>query len=196
VASRRLPLSWVLSATALALVAAAAVVLVAGVGSGDSGSDPDTESPDMQLTPEGDLPESVHAIELGSLDEGGAPRTLHALMDGRPLVLNFFASWCQPCIEEMPAFERVHQDLGDQVTVVGLAMRDRPENARDIVTTTGVTYPTYADREGAALAYFEGLNMPTTVFLAPEGEVLEVRSEPFTEAQLRDALDEHYGIAP
>jgi cytochrome c biogenesis protein CcmG/thiol:disulfide interchange protein DsbE len=199
VASRRLPVSWILSATALALVAAAVVVVLAGVGSGESGSgdgsDAGTESPSMELTPEADLPESVHAIELAALDDGGATRTLHELMDGRPLVLNFFASWCQPCIEEMPAFERVHQAVGDQVTVVGLAMRDRPDNARDIVATTGVTYPTYADPDGAALAYFEALNMPTTVFLAPDGEVLEVRSEPFTEAQLRDKLDEHYGVA-
>jgi thiol-disulfide isomerase/thioredoxin len=197
VASRRLPLSWIFAATAVALLAAAAVVVLTDLGAGDSGDGDQTASADasLALTPEGELPPSVHDIQMAALD-GGADRPLHELMDGRPIVVNFFASWCQPCIEEMPAFERVHQAVGDQVTIVGLAMRDQPDNARDIVATTGVTYPTYADSDGTALAFFEAVNMPTTVFLGSDGEVLETQSEPFTEAELLAKLDEHYRIRP
>jgi cytochrome c biogenesis protein CcmG, thiol:disulfide interchange protein DsbE len=197
VASRRLPLSWIFGATAVALLAAAAVVVLADLGGGDGDDGDESAAPNasLALTPEGELPASVHDIRMAALD-GGPDRTLHELMDGRPIVVNFFASWCQPCIEEMPAFERVHQAVGDQVTIVGLAMRDQPENARDIVATTGVTYPTYADSEGTALAYFEAVNMPTTVFLGPGGEVLETQSEPFTEADLLAKLDEHYRVGP
>jgi len=194
-ASRRLPLSWILGATALALAAAAAVVLFAGTGSGDDGSgDQAAEPGELELATEGELPESVHAVRLGSLD-GGPERSLHEFMDGRPLVVNFFASWCGPCIEEMPAFERVNQAVGDEVVFVGMALRDQPANAREIVADTGVTYPTFADPDDAALTYFGGVNMPTTVFLAPGGEILEVTSAPLTESELRAKLDEHYGIA-
>jgi cytochrome c biogenesis protein CcmG, thiol:disulfide interchange protein DsbE len=195
VASRRLPVSWILGATALALAAAAAVVVFAGVGSGDDdSSDGGVPAADTAaLTPEGELPESVHAIQLGALD-GGADRVLHELMDGRPLVVNFFASWCQPCIEEMPAFERVHQALGDEVTIVGLALPPDVESAPELVADTGVTYPTYADADGAAFTFFEGANMPTTVFLAPDGAVREVNTGELREQEILAKLDEHFGI--
>jgi cytochrome c biogenesis protein CcmG/thiol:disulfide interchange protein DsbE len=196
VASRRLPLSWIFGATAVALLAAAAVVVVAGAGSGDDGSggQASDEPGELELASEGELPESVHAVRLGSLD-GGPERSLHELMDGRPIVVNFFASWCQPCIEEMPAFEQAHQALGDDVAFVGMALRDQPANAREIVATTGVTYPTFADPDDAALTYFGGVNMPTTVFLAPDGEILEVMSRPLTQADLEAKLVEHYGLS-
>jgi cytochrome c biogenesis protein CcmG/thiol:disulfide interchange protein DsbE len=190
--------SWVLGATALALAAAAAVVLIAGPG--DSGGSGDEQASDesgtLGLTPQGDLPASVHDIPLGTLAEDGPVEgNLHELMDGRPMVVNFFASWCQPCIEEMPAFEQVHQDLGDQVRFVGLAEPPNLEDARELVGQTGVTYPTYADPQGSALAFFEAVNMPTTVFLTADGEVLEMRSRELTEEQLRDKLDEHFGVS-
>jgi thiol-disulfide isomerase/thioredoxin len=194
VAPRRLPLSWILGATALALAAAAGVVLVAGTGSGDDGPDGDARQAAVDLTPQGDLPASVHDVVLGSLD-GDGERPLHDLMDGRPIVVNFFASWCQPCIEEMPVFERVHQDVGDEVTIVGLAVPPDLEGARELVGRTGVTYPTYADPDGAGLSFFEGLGMPTTVFLGADGEVLEARTRELSEEQLREKLDEHYGVS-
>jgi thiol-disulfide isomerase/thioredoxin len=198
VASRRLPLSWILGATALALVAAAGVVLLAGTGGSDgagdeSAADQTVDAGTLGLVPEEDLPPSIHDVQLGSLD-GGAARPLHDHMDGRPIVVNFFASWCQPCIEEMPAFERVHQDVGDRVTFLGLATRNRLSEARETVRERGVTYPTYADADGVAWTYLGGRVMPATVFLSPDGDVLEVRNRPLTEEQLRARLDEHYGV--
>ncbi|MGH9213822.1 MAG: TlpA family protein disulfide reductase [Acidimicrobiales bacterium] len=189
--SRRLSLASVLVATAVALVAAGVTVLVlGGDGSDDSEGAGVTEMP---LAPQSELPESVQGIVLGSLD-GGADRTLDELIDDRPVVVNFFGSWCQPCLEEMPAFERVHQDLGDQVQFVGLAENDTPDRARAVVTETGVTYATFIDPQGAALTFLEGLGMPTTVFLSPDGEVLEVHSRPLDEDGLRDRISENLGI--
>jgi cytochrome c biogenesis protein CcmG, thiol:disulfide interchange protein DsbE len=189
VGSRRLPLPWILVATALALVAAGMVVLALG------GGDPDDDgtATEVPLTPQGAVPESVQAVALGSID-GGPDQTLGDLLGDRPVVVNFFASWCQPCLEEMPVFERVHQELGDQVRFVGLAVNDTPDRAREIVADTGVTYPTYTDTEGAALTFFEGLAMPTTVFLGADGEVLEVHSRELSEDQLRDRIREHFAV--
>jgi cytochrome c biogenesis protein CcmG/thiol:disulfide interchange protein DsbE len=185
---RRLPLPWILFSTALALVAAGVVVLAFGSDDSDS-----PETTDLTLTPQGEVPESVQGIVLGSLD-GGPDQTLGDVLGDRPMVVNFFASWCQPCLEEMPDFERVHQDLGDQVSFVGLAENDPPDQARGIVEQTGVTYPSYTDPDGAALTFFEGIAMPTTVFLSADGQVLEVRSEKLTEDQLRDKISEHFGV--
>jgi thiol-disulfide isomerase/thioredoxin len=194
VARSRLPLSWILGATAVAL-AAYSLVVVFGSG-GDDEADGQTSSPSdstIELSDPGDLPPSVHDVVLQDIG-GEGTRPLHSFMDGKPVVVNFFASWCNPCIEEMPAFERVHQELGDQVHVIGLAYDQDAEATRDLVERTGVTYPTFADPEGSALSFFESMAMPTTVFIAPDGEILDVNGGELSEDDLRSQISELFGI--
>jgi cytochrome c biogenesis protein CcmG/thiol:disulfide interchange protein DsbE len=189
---RRLPLSWLLFSTAVALGAAGVVVLVLGPDDGDGGN-ASVPAAGMEVTPQGDLPESVDDVVLGSLD-GGPDQRLGELMDGRPMVVNFFGSWCRPCLEEMPDFERVHQDHRGHVAFVGLAENDPADRARAMVERTGVTFPAYIDPNGSALTAFGGVAMPTTAFLGADGEVLEVVSEPLSEDELRSKLGEHFGL--
>jgi cytochrome c biogenesis protein CcmG, thiol:disulfide interchange protein DsbE len=193
VATRRLPLPAVLVATALALVAA--LVTFAVLDDGDSGGDAGASDPaPVELTPQGELPGSVAEVRLESL-RGAPDEALGDLLSGKPVVVNFFASWCGPCVDEMPAIEAVHQALGDQVTIVGLANQDGTDDALATVEATGVTYPTYADPAGDALTYFGGIAMPTTVFIAPDGTVVEVNPGELDEAALRAKLTQHFGIA-
>src|SRR3546814_12304918 len=70
---------------------------------------------------------------------------------GRPLLVNFFASTCVPCVTEMPAFEEVYQAVGEEVAFLGLAVADRTDAARDLVERTGVTYPTALDQQGEVI---------------------------------------------
>lgn len=92
---------------------------------------------------------------------------------GRPLVVNFWASWCPACVAEMPDFESVHARLGEEVAFLGLAMQETDEvAARDLVEETGVTYTLGRDPDGAIFASFGGVAMPTTVFIDEEGEVV------------------------
>lgn len=190
-APRRLPLPAVIAATALALVAALGAVSLLDGDDRDSAADGTTEG--YEMAPAGDLPGSVAEVRLGSFDS--APdRTLGELLGATPVVVNFFASWCVPCIDEMPAFERVHQALGDQVTFVGMANQDAPEDALATVAATGVTYPTYDDPGAGAITYFGGLAMPTTVFIDASGEVLEVHSGALTEDELRTKVSDLFGV--
>jgi thiol-disulfide isomerase/thioredoxin len=206
VATRRLSLRAYLAVTALALVAAlgaAALAAASGDSAADGGNGTDagadgadggaTDGYELTEAPTGTaVPDSPQAVRLGALD-GGADRTLGELM-GRPMVLNFFASWCAPCVIEMPAIESLHQDLGDQVAFVGLASRDTPADARETVEATGVTYPTFADVDDA-VTWFGGLAMPTTVFLDATGKVLDVHSGPLTEDELRAEIADRFGVA-
>ena len=148
-----------IAATALALVAAlgAFAVLDGGDASGDGAATSGAGPADgYELAPQGELPGSVAEVRLVSLGEE-PDAALGDLLTGAPIVVNFFASWCAPCVEEMPAIEAVHQSLGDQVTVVGLANQDGDENALATVEATGVTYPTYGDPDSSAISYFGGL---------------------------------------
>ena len=169
--SRRVPRPVLLGATVL--VVAAAVALVAFRGGDDGGPSPD----------------EVRAVELGALGDG-SPARIDDLLDGKPLVVNFFAEWCQPCRQEMPDFERVHQELGDEVNVVGVSIDHSGRKGLELVDETGVTYPTYSDSTGEVLAFFEGTQMPTTVFIAADGTVVDTRLQRLGLDELRSEIDE------
>lgn len=187
-------------------------MLAAGVAAcgGDDGATEAT--PEPPLASDASLPESVEAVPLVPLggadvpeDKGndggdgdelpGEPALLGDLLGDRPIVLNFFASWCAPCIEEMPRFEALHQEMGDRVTFLGMAEVDGEERALDVVKTTGVTYPTYNDPNGDVLTFFEGTQMPTTVFISPSGDVRETHSGELSEKELRGKIEQHFDVA-
>ncbi len=132
----------------------------------------------------------IHQITYPTLQGEEASLGAYA---GKPLVLNFFASWCGPCVAEMPAFEGVHQETIGRVAFVGLA-EEGARPATEIVARTGVTYPTGLDTSGDLLQKFNGLGMPTTVFISPEGEVLDTHIGEMTAEQLRGRLTELYGV--
>jgi cytochrome c biogenesis protein CcmG/thiol:disulfide interchange protein DsbE len=100
-----------------------------------------------------------------------------------------------PCVTEMPDLEEVHRELGDQVTFLGLALQDRPEDALDLVERTGVTYRTAQDKDASVIAALGGTLLPTTVLLDADGEVVTVHSGQLDADDLRDLLADELGIA-
>ena len=95
----------------------------------------------------------------------------HFATDGRPLVLNFWASWCPPCRAEMPDFDRVASERGD-ILVVGIAVVDDPAAARTFGTEIGVGYPLGIDESGAIANSFPYLGLPTTWFIDANGIIV------------------------
>lgn len=132
----------------------------------------------------------VHALGFVTLEEQAASFAGYV---GCPLIVNFFASWCVPCVTEMPDFERFWNTHGSQVAVLGLAANDRLEDAIATVADRGVTYPTGLD-EGELFIDFGGLGMPTTVFISPEGEILETHSGLLTLDDITTRAEEHFGL--
>jgi thiol-disulfide isomerase/thioredoxin len=189
VAARRFPLIPVVLCTAVAL--ASAIGVYAAFGPDEDQADVTDATLPMQAT--GELPSSVQEVRLTGM--GGADdRTLGDFTGEKPVVLNFFASWCAPCLREMPAFEAVHEELGDRVNFVGLANLDTEDKALEMVAETGVTYPTFADVDASAITYFGGTQMPTTVFIDASGEVVSVESQAFDEDELRARVDDLFGV--
>jgi len=129
---------------------------------------------------------SLLDLELSTFDGDGV--RLGTLASGKPLVVNFFASWCGPCVREMPDFEAVHRRRSGDVRFVGVNLQDSAEAAMQLVRATGVTYDVVRDERGELYRAVKGSSMPTTVFLTADGKVLQVRggelSEPALEAQI------------
>ncbi len=168
-----------------------AVALMAAACASDSTtielSDGRIESParaESQDAPFGATPVD---FRYDTLDGGSA--ALSELGD-KPVVLNFFASWCPTCIEEMPDFEAVHQARSGEIDFLGLALRDRPESAEALVASTGVTFAVGTDDDGRVFELFKGIGMPTTVFIDAEGVVQQVHSGLLNEETLSERIDE------
>jgi thiol-disulfide isomerase/thioredoxin len=110
--------------------------------------------------------------------------------EGRPLVVNFFASWCAPCVTEMPALEEVHQKYGDEIAFLGLAMNDTVEDAQALVDRTGVTWDLGRDPRGEIIRELGGIGMPTTVLVTAEGEVVETHVGELSRKELTDLIED------
>lgn len=178
-----------LASTALAAIAATATYLVLDGGDDDGPAVDGTVRPTLQLDPEVEV--DPDAVAFTSFDGERVPL---ASLRGRPVVVNFFASTCVPCVTEMPAFEEVHRDVGDQVTFLGLAVQDRREAALDLVDRTGVTYRTAQDRDGAVFTALEGILLPTTVLLDADGEIVDAHAGALDAAELRAWLASELGV--
>ena len=161
----------------------------------DPGTDADAcTGPDRHRSPEADPvtirtgqdmePASDFRIDLLSGEE-------LALSDlrGKVVVLNFWATWCPPCREEMPSFESIYREYKDRdVVFVGVAVADTEERARDFVEGVGVTYPIGLDTSGIAEAY-KVTAMPTTFFIDREGTITRKLQGLASEGALRLFLD-------
>lgn len=184
-AERRLPLPIVALSTVLALGAAVGTYVLLD-------DDPEPAGGTITLTPSGEEPADPDEVAFTTFEGDAVP--LSSLRGG-PVLVNFFASTCVPCVTEMPDLEEVHRELGDQVTFLGLALQDRPEDALDLVERTGVTYRTAQDKDASVIAALGGTLLPTTVLLDADGEVVTVHSGQLDADDLRDLLADELGIA-
>ncbi|MEX2556932.1 MAG: TlpA disulfide reductase family protein [Actinomycetota bacterium] len=118
---------------------------------------------------------------------------------GKPSVINFWASWCTFCIEEMPAFQKVYASFGGRVEFVGADLLgvdgETRAAAEKFARSTGVLYPLIYDDGGLLYAHFSArLIMPVTIFVRPDGIVAYRQFGPLSETALRDILAKELGL--
>jgi len=135
--------------------------------------------------------QALPATDLESLDSG-TPTSFDAYR-GKPLVVNLWASWCTPCRTEMPAFEQVHQQVGDRVTIVGLTDDPNRDAAREAAAATRVTYPLLVDTGGRFQSDLGIVGLPSTVFVDTSGKVLATHSGVLDETSLLEEIGRLYG---
>lgn len=91
---------------------------------------------------------------------------------GRAVVLTFFASWCHPCEEELPALQQVQQEEGRRVAVVGVNYQDIDSDTRDFVRRLNVTFPTLIEEPTSPVAQRYGVHeIPVTFFIDARGKI-------------------------
>ena len=95
----------------------------------------------------------------------------HLANDGRPLLLNLWASWCAPCRKEMPAIEAASQ-RHPGVRFLGVAVQDDPVEAEAFATEIGVTYDIGVDDRERVDALYPAFGLPTTFLISGDGIIL------------------------
>jgi thiol-disulfide isomerase/thioredoxin len=134
-------------------------------------------------------PGALYALSLSDLN--GKPQNL-GQWTNKPLVLNFWATWCAPCMEEIPLFIQAQNKYAQKgLQFVGIGI-DNPEKMRALASQTGINYPLLAGQDdGMAFSGRCGntLNiLPFTAFIDRGGQIVEVVSGSVSEAKLEQLL--------
>ncbi len=127
------------------------------------------------------------ALELPRLSGGG--RESLADYRGKVVVLNFWASWCDPCVDELPLLERTHRRIRRQdALVLGVNYKDLSKKALAFKAKFGLTFPLLRDRDGRYAEQYGSRQFPETFVIDRKGRVAAKRAGPVDEEWLDETL--------
>ncbi|MGD9049619.1 MAG: TlpA disulfide reductase family protein, partial [Anaerolineae bacterium] len=122
------------------------------------------------------------------------------LYQDKPVVLNLWAGLCPPCRLEMPEFQRVSDQFGDDILLFGLDVGPftnlgTSEQGQALVQELGITYPTGTTGNPDLVQNYQILGMPTTYFVTPDGEIVRTWTGLLTEDKLAELVEELIDIS-
>ncbi len=166
---------WVLRAIVIGSIALVAAVLL------------------LRSAPESEGVTRLPTFSLASLT--GSSTVTSASLEGKPVVINFWASWCEPCRREAPLLDRLHEEFeGRGLVVLGVDVQDVPIAAREFVEEYDLGYPIVEDLDQVLFGELkEADGLPQTYFVTAQGEIVSsgvaapVLGE-LDEGELRDAI--------
>lgn len=182
--------------TALFLAAALCLVLAACAAPAvtkDILADMPTEEPEeVPADPEipGDALGGARYTDFTGALLGGGEYTLSD-QEGKVILLNFWATWCGPCVGEMPAFPRLLEKYGDELALVAVDLGEDEQTVADFIAENGYDFPVVLDTDGAIGALYPTDAIPYTVIIAPDGAIAATSLG----ADGADSMFEHYSQA-
>lgn len=113
---------------------------------------------------------------------------------GKPVVINFWATWCGYCVQEMPAFEKAATEYGDDVVFMMINVTDgqseTKESAMEFIAEKGYTFPVYYDTELSATYAYGAYSLPATCFITPSGVFAGGQMGAMSETALYSYIDQ------
>ena len=153
---------------------------------------PEDESAAAAETSANEEPEDIIAPDFEVIDKEGNPVKLSSFF-GKPIVLNFWASWCGPCQSEMPDFNEKYAELGGDVHFVMVNMtdggRETVETASAFIEKNGYDFPVLFDTESEAAMTYGAYSLPTSFFINAEGHVIAQAVGAIDAATLQKGID-------
>lgn len=146
----------------------------------------------QNLPPDEEDVERIKAPDFVVEDAGGNEIKLSDLL-GKPIVLNFWASWCPPCKGEMPDFDLVFRELGNDIQFMMVdavdGRRETKANGSAYVAEQGFTLPVFFDTKQDAVRQYGIRAFPTSIFIDSEGYVITAVEGAISEEALRKGID-------
>ena len=120
-------------------------------------------------------------------DSAGDPVSLHDFLGEKAVVVNFWASWCNFCLEEMPDLESVAQEFSDDLVILGINNQETVAQGDPFALARGVTYPLlYLPRDDQIVKAYQVLAMPTTYYIDIDGIIVDRKLGFDTHEGIRD----------
>lgn len=112
---------------------------------------------------------------------------------GKPIVINFWATWCPPCKQELPDFDKLGKEYGDRIVFMMINLtdgyRDTVDGTKRFVSDKGYTFPVYFDTESSGAGAYKVISIPQTTFIDADGNVYKTHIGAMSEETLRLYLD-------
>ncbi len=108
---------------------------------------------------------------------------------GRIVVLNFWATWCEPCKQEMPALDRINDKYGDQIIVLGVNKLESTDKIAEFAASVNTKFPLIANSKGDISELYGVRNLPTTYFILPDGTIGQWQPGGMQEDELNKIFD-------
>ena len=116
--------------------------------------------------------------------------------NGKVVLLNFWATWCSNCVKEMPAIEKLYEEYGDQVVIIGVNVGEDESTVDAFIDTKNYTFPIAYDTESSISNLYPSAGIPYTVIIGKDGLVTETflgaKDADSQYTKLRRALQEAY----
>lgn len=110
-------------------------------------------------------------------------------MRGRWVILNFWATWCVPCVEEMPTLQAIASERRD-LALFGINMRETEEEVRDFLQMHRLNFPILINPDDDTLGNYQVIGLPQTVVIAPDGQLVWRQFGPLALETFRGTLDD------
>lgn len=151
---------------------------------------PGTVAPET-APPETEDPNKNTAPDFPVLDADGNTVRLSDMF-GKPVVINFWATWCPPCRSELPAFDKLYRQYGNEVSFMMIDLtdgyRETVEGVKKFISENGYTFPVYYDTEGSAAEAYNVSSIPFTVAVGRNGNIVGTHLGAMSEAALEKLI--------
>ena len=167
--------SALIAVIVLALVIAAALVAYGILSSSQSGSTSSGSAQAYDLSSKSGTAEEARTLACVVNNPSGQDMKLATISDGKPLVVNVWATWCPHCVAEMNDFQTLFDQYGEKIQFVMLNACDTQQEisaSRDYLAEHGYTFPVYYDVGHQVTGLFGITALPTTLIISPNGDLL------------------------